>query len=191
METLGHRESCPCSLLTTTLIILRLRNRMYVNASEVRKWVSYRLPSPYALGPLVRSTQTHSPSPHPCPLLPPLSVANPPINLPQIHTIQLPLRNLPHHPCRPPRHNTKTRDHHIRRHHTAIQYPHIILDDRELANYDIGSDIDVRADERGFDDGGRANEDVVCDFERVVGKLASSTSVSTPPLTFLSFSTEI
>ena len=138
----------------------------------------------HAQDPPVCSTQTHSPSPHPYPPLPPLSVANPPINLPQIHTIQLPLRNLPHHPRRPPRYNTKTRNYHIRRHHTPIQYPHIILDDRELANYDIGSDIDVRADERGFDDGGRANEDMVCDFERVVGELASPTSVSTPPFIY-------
>lgn len=130
------------------------------------------------------------PLPNPVSSLPPLSITNPPINLPQIHTIQPPLRNLPHHPRRPPRHNTKTRNHHIRRHHTPIQYPHIILDDRELANYDIGSDIDVRADERGFDDGGRAYEDVVCDFEGVVGELASSTSVSTTSFTFLSFSTD-
>jgi hypothetical protein len=166
-----------------------LRNRIYVDAFEFRKWVSYLLPSSPSS---MFQTLQYAVLKHTLPLptrvlsLPPLSVANPPINLPQIHTIQLPLRNLPHHPRRPPRHNTKTRNHHVRRHHTPIQYPHIILNDRELSNHDIRSDIDVRADERGFDDGGRANEDVVCDFERIVGELASSTSVSTPPFTFVS-----
>ena len=166
-----------------------LRNRMCVNAFEFRQWVSDLLPSsPFSM----LQTLQYAVLKHTLPLptrvlsLPPLSITNTPINLPQIHTIQLPLRNLPHHPRRPPRHNTKTRNHHIRRHHTTIQYPHIILDDRELANYDIGSDIDVRADERGFDDGGRANEDVVCNFERVVGELASPTSVSNP-LSFTPF----
>jgi hypothetical protein len=110
----------------------------------------------------------------------PLRISHPPINLPQIHTIHLPLRNLPNHPRRASRHNTKTRNHHIGRHNTAIQDPYIVLDDRKLADHDACPDVDVRADERCFDDGGGAHEDVVCDFEGVVGELSadSNTAIS-------------
>jgi hypothetical protein len=111
------------------------------------------------------STKTKLPSPSP------LRIPHPPIDLPQIHPIHLALRNLAHHSRRASRHNTKTRNHHIWRHDTAIQDPHIVLNDRELADHDVGPDIDVRADERGFDDGGGSDEDVVGDFEGVVGEL--------------------
>lgn len=100
-----------------------------------------------------------------------LRIPHSPINLPQIHPIHLSLRNLTHDPRRPSRHDTKARNHHIRRHNTAIQDPHVVLDDRKLADYHIRPDIDVRPDERRFDDGGGAHEDVVGDFEGVVGEL--------------------
>jgi hypothetical protein len=106
--------------------------------------------------------------------LPTSTIPHRPINLPQIHTIHLALSNLTHNPRRPPRHHTKTWNHHIRRHDTTIQDAHIVLDDRELANHDVGPDVDVRADERCFDDGGGADEDVVGDFEGVVGELSLS-----------------
>jgi len=102
----------------------------------------------------------------------PSRVPNTPINLPQIHAIHLPLRNLTHNPRRPARHNTKTRNHHIRRHDRPIQNSNIVFDNRELADDHVGPDVDVRTDERGFDDGGGAYEDVVGDFEGVVGELS-------------------
>lgn len=95
-----------------------------------------------------------------------------PIQLSQIHPIDLALCNLAHNPRRPSRYHGETGYHHIWRHHAALEDPHIVLDDCELADYAVGADPDVAAYQRGFDDRACADEDVVCHFDGVVGEYA-------------------
>jgi hypothetical protein len=102
-----------------------------------------------------------------------LIISHTPINLPQIHPINLSLRNFAHNLRRPTRYNWETWYDHIGWHNAAIKYSHIVLDDCEFANYAVGTDGNMIAYQGSLDDGPRADEDVIRDFKRVVGKLSN------------------
>ncbi|XMA13690.1 hypothetical protein WAI453_006481 [Rhynchosporium graminicola] len=97
-----------------------------------------------------------------------LGIAHGPINIPQVHTIDLSFGNFTHNSPWSARHDREPRNNHIRRHDRPIQDLDVVFDDCEFANYTVGADIDMAANESGFDDGPWAKEDVVGDFEGVV-----------------------